>query len=350
MKLKKLNFEDLNKVDSEKDSIDYSNSISTYNDEMEWLDLVENNNIPQGYALGCEEFDKHYRLKRKTMLGIFGIDNVGKTTFYIFMMVCYAFKYDLKFMFVVRENESDSVRQKIMELYLGREIHKCDKQDIIKARKFAYSHFLIIKNSINVTHQNLISMLDYHYSKESYFATFLDPYNAIQYEQSPKSNYAFLDKLRKFQNKYDTSFHISMHISTDKARNYVYNDKDTLTTFEGLELSVRGQFKIPRKNFVEGGQPIANKLDDIIIVHRILKMEELRNYTLISVDKVKEDQTGGMTTFENPLMFKKSYGFISFTDREGVNPLNNNQIKKIKPLPNQTLKDAFGDEQTDIAF
>ena len=183
------------------------------------------------------------------------------------------------------------------------------------------------------------------YANQHYDACFLDPYNAIQYEQVPNKNYKFLGNIRKLQNELNTSFHISMHISTDKARNYVYSDKDIITTFEDQIVSVRGQFKIPRKNFVEGGQPIANKLDDIMIVHRIQKMEELRNYTLVSVDKVKEEQTGGMVTFEKPVMFKKQFGYISFLDKDGINPLNIENNPTYQPpiqLPTPSPQEAFG--------
>lgn len=282
-------------------------------------------------------------------LYVFGKNNLvtHNTSWYIFLACCYAKKYNLKFLLVCKENSSASMRQKIMELYLGKYIHQCSKEDIAKAKEFSYNHFDIVDNNIKINKDNIFDFLIHQYRNKHYFATFLDPYNAIQYDQSPKSNYQFLDDLRSFQNEFNTSFHISMHISTDKARNYVYGDKETITTFEGEIVAVRGQFKIPRKNFVEGGQPIANKLDDIMIVHRIQKMEELRNYTLISIDKVKEEQTGGMVSFENPIMFKKLYGYISFVDKNGINPLQNSEVRATSnQFPGQTPFDAFGEDIT----
>lgn len=314
--------------------------LSGKEDEREWLNLVFENKVPQGLPIASTEFDEHFRFKRKTMVGIFGIDNTGKTTFYIFLAVCYAKRHNLKFLLICRENSAASIRQKIMELYLGKFIHQCHKADVIKARDFSYSNFNIVDENYDLNFDNFIPTIRKLYENQKYDACFLDPYNAIQYEQSPNKNYKFLGELRQVQNELDTSFHISMHISTDKARNYTHSDKDTMTTFDGQVVSVGGQMKIPRKNFVEGGQPIANKLDDIIIVHRIQKMEELKNYTLVSIDKVKEEQTGGMVSFENPIMFRKVYGLISFVDKEGINPLNLEPQEK-KEIPKPDPKEAF---------
>lgn len=320
--------------------------LSDQDSERDWLNLVFSNKVPQGLPIASDEFDEHFRFKKKTMVGIFGIDNVGKTTFYIFLAVCYAKRHNLKFLLICRENSAGSIRQKIIELYLGRYIHQCHADDVKKAKDFSYSNFNIVDEHYDINYENFVPVIKKLYDEQKYDACFLDPYNAIQYEQTPSKNYKFLGEIRKLQNELDTSFHISMHISTDKARNYVYSNKEFIETFEGNMTSVEGQLKIPRKNFVEGGQPIANKMDDIIIVHRIQKMEELRNYTLVSVDKVKEEQTGGMVTFEKPIMFKKQYGYISFLDRDGYNPLNiepKKEEKQEKELPKINPNMAFDD-------
>ena len=94
--------------------------------------------------------------------------------------------------------------------------------------------------------------------------------------------------------------------------------------------------KIPRKNFVEGGQPIANKLDDIIIVHRIPKLPEIRSYILISIDKVKEEKTGGMVSFEEPILFLKRGKHNTFVDKYLINPLLPiNTIQQSIIIPNK---------------
>lgn len=312
-----------NTLEVKKEVIVKDNFISTKDKESDWLLMARENRIPQGLEIGSEHFDNHYRLKKKTMVGIFGIDNVGKTTFHHFLAVCYSKKHKVNWLFICKENAGHTVRQKLIELCVGKSLHLCSEIEYKEAKEFCYKYFDLIDDNYTLNIDNFFPVVKEAYSKKHYFAVFIDPYNSIQHEQTPNKNYAFLDALRVFQKEYDMSFHISMHISTEKARNFIYNEKDSIGTFEGVEFSVKGEMKIPRKNFVEGGQPIANKLDDIIMVHRLPKIMELRSYTLVSIDKVKEDKTGGMQSFEDPIMFKKSYPFDSFTDKNGVNPISN---------------------------
>jgi hypothetical protein len=322
--------------------------ISQPIDEKKWLDMVFANKVPQGYELGSFDFDIYFRLKEQTLVGIFGMDNVGKTTFYLFLIVCYAKKHGLKFLILAKENQSASVRQSIIELYVGRFAHQANELERKQAIDFAYKHFDIIKLDVDINKDNFFTAMDKAYDKKHYFACFIDPYNAVQHEQTPKSNYEFLDALRKYQTKRNTSFHISMHISTEKARNYVYSAKDTLTNFSGVAVNVSGQNKVPRKNHVEGGQPIANKLDDIMCIHRIQKIDDLKNYTLVSIEKVKETRTGGTTTYEKPLMFCKEYGFISFVDESLKNPLKETEIVEPKKLPLLNPSQAFDTGEIDF--
>jgi len=301
--------------------------LSGKKQEDEWLTLVYHNEIPQGMDIGSEHFDTHFRLKPKTMTGIFGIDNVGKTTFWTFLMVAYSKRHGVKWLVFAKENNEAAIRQKVVEIYLGKQMHQAGDAELVGGLDFAYEHFDIVRNDLDIDKDNFIEVCDNLY--KDHHGIFIDPYNAFQYDASPKSNYAFLDSLRAFQNKSGVSFYISMHISTEKARNWVYNDKDSITDFEGNEIGVKGQMKIPRKNFVEGGQPIANKLDDIMIVHRLPKVEQLRRYTLVSVDKVKEEQTGGMVSFDEPILFQKSGIYDTFTDNKGVNPVTGSKEGKV---------------------
>lgn len=307
--------------------------LSTESDEKEWLKLARKNAIPQGFDIGSTHFDRHFRLKTKTLVGIFGVDGAGKTTLHHFLAVCYSKRHHVNWLLICKENQTAAVRQKLMTLYAGKPLHKMNDVEYEEAHKFAYKYFDILENNVDINIDNFFEVLRECYSKKHYFTTFLDPYNAIQYDQTPNKNYTFIDKLREFSNEYNMAFHISMHISTEKARNWVYGDKDTLFDFNGNEIPVSGQPKIPRKNFVEGGQPIANKLDDIIISHRVMKIMELRNYTLIAVDKVKEEQTGGMVSYEEPIKFYKEYGFDSFLDSEKKNPLIPSTTPIITPAP-----------------
>jgi hypothetical protein len=308
--------------------------ISHQEQEKEWIELARTNRIPKGYDIGSAEFDNHFRLKPRTLVGIFGIDNVGKTTFHNFLAVCYSKRHKVNWLFVCRENENASIRQNLIELYNGKPLHEQTETEFKEAYEFSYKYFDIIDNKYDVDMDNFFAILEKVYAKKHYFATFIDPYNAIQFEQTPKKNYEFLKRLRDFQNINNTSFHISMHISTEKARNFVYTDKESMQNFMGEVIPLGGHLKVPRKNFVEGGQPIANKLDDIIIVHRIAKSDQLKHYTLVAVDKVKEYKTGGQPTTDMPIKFRKQFNFNTFVDSDLKNPLAPEQKIVMQPNTN----------------
>ena len=329
------------------EKINQNNLLGTIESESSWLKLAETNSIPQGYDIGSKHFDDHFRLKPRTIVGIFGIDGVGKTTFHNFLSTCYSKKHkEVNWLLIVRENDGASVRQNLIELFSGKAMHDCNEQEKKEAKDFAYNQFDIIENNVDINIDNFFEILRLLYSKKHYLITFVDPYNAIQYEQTPNKNYSFIGQLRAFQNEFNMSFHLSMHIATERARNYVYSNKETLFTFDGQEIGLGGQMKIPRKNFVEGGQPIANKLDDIIIVHRIPKLPEIRSYILISIDKVKEEKTGGMVSFEEPILFLKRGKHNTFVDKYLINPLLPiNTIQQSIIIPNKEFDSELTDDE-----
>ena len=309
------------------DEFDFDTALSTPEKEAEWIKLAEMNLIPQGLDIGSHKFDEHFRWKEETINGFFGIDNIGKTTAYIFLNSCMAKRHGKKSLLILKENKARIFRYKIMEMYAGNPLYRCSERLKKEAKEFAYDHFDIFDDipASRLRTENFIDRVDKLLDRENYFRMFIDPYNGIQHVQLPESNYAFLDSLREMAKTYRLGIDISMHISTDKARNHVHKKGDTThLLFEHSDIApmpLENQLKIPRRNFVEGGQPIANKLDDIIVFHRYTKHRELRNYTFINVGKIKEEETGGKPTFEYPLWFRKEPGSMYFVDSDGINPL-----------------------------
>ncbi len=73
-----------------------------------------------------------------------------------------------------------------------------------------------------------------------------------------------------------------------------------------------GHLKPPLKAQVEGGKPFLNRCDDMIVIHRLVKHVDMKYQTMISVEKVKDRDTGGQQTDLNePLLFdyNKGLGF-----------------------------------------
>jgi hypothetical protein len=68
------------------------------------------------------------------------------------------------------------------------------------------------------------------------------------------------------------------------------------------------------KDDIEGGKAFCNRVDDMIVVHRLTKHETMRFYTLVSVEKVKDVETGGRNTLmDEPILFdyNRGLGFIN---------------------------------------
>ena len=59
----------------------------------------------------------------------------------------------------------------------------------------------------------------------------------------------------------------------------------------------------------------------MIVVHRLIKHETMRFYTLVSVEKIKDTDTGGKhTLIDDPILFDYNKG-LGFTN-ENVDPLH----------------------------
>jgi len=86
---------------------------------------------------------------------------------------------------------------------------------------------------------------------------------------------------------------------------------------------------MPNKHNAEGGSIFSNMADDWINLNRFNKLESMKYYTMVDIDKVKDVDTGGsMTLNDFPIMchFNRGLGF----NIDGVNPLESVQNK---PMP-----------------
>ena len=71
---------------------------------------------------------------------------------------------------------------------------------------------------------------------------------------------------------------------------------------------------------IEGGKSFLNRCDDFITIHRLVKHESMKYVTLISVDKIKDTDTGGQQTLLEEYIFCEFNRGLGF-EIGGVNPL-----------------------------
>ena len=75
----------------------------------------------------------------------------------------------------------------------------------------------------------------------------------------------------------------------------------------------KGHLKAPMKAHIEGGKSFLNRCDDLFIVHRLVAHQTMKYETMVSIEKIKDKETGGQLTDLNmPLLFNFNNG-LGFT-------------------------------------
>jgi hypothetical protein len=85
-------------------------------------------------------------------------------------------------------------------------------------------------------------------------------------------------------------------------------------------LDNEGNQKMPHATMVEGGVALYNKCHNFIVFHRKIKDADKWMYTEISVDKVRNKDTGGEPTIKGQPMVLKMERAVEFVDDNGNLP------------------------------
>ena len=122
------------------------------------------------------------------------------------------------------------------------------------------------------------------------------------------------------------SIYVNAHPATASGRRSggTYTDKHDF----------RGHIMPPVKADIEGGKPFANKADDFVIIHRLLKHSSMWKFTMLEVDKIKDTDTGGKpTVMDLPILLDYNYG-LGFK-------VNGKEAIKRTPMTTPKLKPNF---------
>jgi hypothetical protein len=162
---------------------------------------------------------------------------------------------------------------------------------------------------------------------------FIDPFTGLDRGMAHSDNYDFMNKARLFCNQVGRTVYFSTHPNTESGRTNMIYPQDHQWF---------GHLKPPLKGHIEGGKPFLNRCDDMIVIHRLVKHQDMRYFTMIDVEKIKDTDSGGQQTELNiPLMFNYNRG-LGF--KIGLNdPLVR---MKEKPEPVQATLNGF--EQSDF--
>lgn len=293
-----------------------------------------NGNIKQGLGIGCT-LDNYLRFKRKQLNIICGHDNVGKTFFINWYFLTLAVKHNLKFIIWSGENQSGQILRDMIQAYTGTPFMELTEQEIVSYSAYLEQSFTFVSNDKLYKPEELLKIFE----DSDADACLIDPFTGLDRDMSYEGNYRFLNIARQFVNQTGKTVYINTHPNTESGRSgNLYPEGHVFA----------GHLKAPLKDHVEGGKAFLNRCDDMFIIHRLIKHQEMKYYTLINVEKIKDKDTGGdLTPMNSPVMCNFNYGLGFTIDNVDV-------LKDIRPKKHYDTISAVNyyekDEDDDCPF
>ena len=290
--------------------------IETKGKHIEYLLDVHAGKIQQGLAIGCE-LDNYLRYKTGNLNLILGHDNVGKSYFINWYFLTLAIKHKIRFCVWSGENNTGQILRDLITIYSGRKFTELTTTEIQVYANRLESYFEFVDNTKMYTPEDLFKIFE----ESDANACLIDPYTGLDRKMNYEGNYEFLNKARHFCNNTKKALYINTHPTSESGRaGNLYPDSHEWG----------GHLKAPLKDHIEGGKAFLNRCDNMFIIHRLVKHKTMRLYTMVSVEKIKDRDTGGQLTELNlPVLCEYNYGngFVI----AGVDPLNAHRAKPIEP-------------------
>jgi hypothetical protein len=283
--------------------------------------------IKEGLKIGVPEIDEYLRFKKSNFNLIIGHANVGKTTIIIYLFVLWAIKHKLKFLIWSSENTPQSIVRKIIEFKMGLPIQEASEQQIADAINWCDFHFKVIDVEELYTYKQLMKEAELIKEAWDYDALLIDPYNSLSKDpklqkltgNSHDYDYQVASEFRLFAKKQEVTVFLNAHGVTNALRQVHPSGHE----YQGLPKPLS-------MGDVEGGGKWGNRSDDIICIHRYTGHASDWMYSILSILKVKENETGGRPTpFDEPIKLRMKINNVGF-DFMGKDLLKTKKIKKLE--------------------
>lgn len=271
----------------------------------QYLEKVLSGTLPMGMKTGIKILDEYFMYKLKSFVIINGMDNVGKTTVFLYLSVLSSLINGLKWVILTNENNNGFIKRKLMEFYAGMPLKELSKETYQDTKNFIEKHYILLKNEEIYSYDELEKIMNKVVEKHNPFAIFIDPYNSLDRTTDNHHEYDYLvaSKMRRFIKKTGVSIYLNTHVVTEALRR-TYPKKHE---FEGHIMP-------PGKADTEGGGKFSNKADDFLTFHRMTGHHKLWNVTEIYVRKIKEIETGGKPTLiDEPIRLKMNKNQCGYT-------------------------------------
>lgn len=271
--------------------------------------------IPMGLPFGYYDLDQYLRLKEGEFYASLAHSHIGKTTVNLWLLFLSAIKYDWNWMVYTGENQSASVKMKIMEFFVGKRISQMDDREHNIALKFVDEHFFMMSTDNMYSYRDLLEHAKVLMAYKSLKGVFIDPYNSLMMELTVAKNkyiydYEAYSEMLNFTKKYNTTIFLSVHTTTASQR-----DRDS-----------SGNQKMPHASDTEGGAALYNRSDNFVTLHRKIKDPNEWMYTEISVDKIRNRETGGKPSSQGSPIKLRMVNGIEFVDDNDYLPFNREQL------------------------
>lgn len=254
------------------------------NEEMnEYERAVIDGTLEMGLPTGFNSLNTHWMFKKNHMVWFAGIDNTGKSFLVWYLAVVAAMLHGWKFLIYSSENRDGMLRKKLKEFYIGKSLKVMTDEEIIRAHEWVHEHFRIMTSKQMHTVDDMLLKGELIFDEGFEFDCFIaEPYNSFEIPKeldTHRHNLYALNLMRVFKENY-ASLWVCDHVNSSAARS-----KDE-----------EGYVEAPWKSDVEYGQIKANKVDDFLIIHRLVNHPEKKYDTEIHVGKIKDRETGGEPT------------------------------------------------------
>ena len=281
--------------------------LSKPEDEREYFDMIAEKGVTQGLTTGVPSLDKHFRHKQGNFVVINGLDNVGKTYAFNYLMALSTLLHKWRYIVFCAENREAQVRRNLIQFATGKHYKSLSKEEREKWLEWSYDYYKFIKIDGIFNYRKVLVMSKHICDHYNIHAMFIDPYNSLDIDLTLEDSrvnehqyhYKAYTYMRQFCKQFNVSLYLSMHPHTAASRNY---DKD-------------GFVKPPTKADTEGGQKTANRVDDFLTLHRYVDDSTRRNVSEWIVRKIKDTETGGkITSKEEHVKLRMQGGLQNFVD------------------------------------
>ena len=267
--------------------------ISSDDDDFNWIEKLANGEIEIGKSTGNEELDKYFRFKKEFVM-INGHSNVGKTTSALYLIVASAVLHNWKWIIYSSENNTASIKAKLMQFMVDRKLNEMTETERRKAFNLVKNNFIIISNRDVYSYTDLILYAQKIMVNQKVDGFFIDPYNSLKIKMSGYNSistheyhYEATSELLTFSKANDIAIWVNAHAVTEAQR---------MKGDDGLPIA-------PFAEQTEGGGKFVNRCDSFLTFHRKIQSpdHDVRKTTELHVRKVREVETGGEPTpFDEP--------------------------------------------------